>query len=163
MSPKWYFLPELSKLKLVHFISYKNRILTWPLVTVSRSLPSCCPISGCVGTILLSVGSDDEGGVTGSTVTHRVLGYLALFPVLHQFQTSLMLFSSSLVSVKVGWGLNIWSLHLWPNLSLLQSASTTLRKAQAILYQPPLNYCMKHCIISWLFVYLSDHILCNSC
>ena len=41
---------------------------------------SCWPPSGCVASMLLRAGSEEEGGDTASTVTHRLDGYLLRRP-----------------------------------------------------------------------------------
>ena len=82
----------------------------------------------------LSVGSEEVGGDTGFTVTQRVLGYfgflvknqvngfLSIFTFstnlsfLHQFQRSLMLVSSSLLSVAWKNEMNSFSTSIIPHL-----------------------------------------------
>ena len=45
---------------------------------------SCCPPSGWVASMLLRAGSEEDGGETASTVTHRLDGYLLRRPDLQE-------------------------------------------------------------------------------
>ena len=93
-------------------------------------------------------------------------GHLRVSGVSHlALLSSLLVLPLSLLDCNIiltfSWGLKSCRRTLCPNLPLLQSASTSFRKAQAILYQPPGSLESVKMLTCHHMLYLSVHSDCS--